>query len=261
MGRMQLVELEDLPWWPESVRNGATDWLAVAGNQTALPYVGFVKMLAEGLRSTGDSRLVDLCSGGGGPLPTLQKMLREQEGLEVTATLTDLYPNAERLRALASESDGAISLSEQPVDATDVPASLVGFRTLTNAFHHFSPDAARGILADAVAKRQGIAIMEVVERTPVAVLGTMMGAVLGGIATPFLKPFRPSRLLLSWGVPLIPFTILFDGIVSCLRVYSVDELRALVREVPGSDGYRWDIKRIPTGPMATTVLVGVPKTA
>lgn len=261
MGRMQLVELEDLPWWPESVRNGATDWLAVAGNQTQAPYVGFVKLLADGLRSTGDTKLVDLCSGGGGPLPTLQRMLREREGLEVSATLTDLYPNAHQLEVLASQSDGTITRSHQPVDATNVPASLEGFRIISNGFHHFPPEAARGILADAVAKGQGIAVLEVVERSAGGIFGTVMGALIGSIATPFLRPFRVSRVLFGWVIPLIPFTILFDGIVSCLRVYSVEELETLVREVPGSDGYRWDIKRIPTGPMATTVLVGVPKKA
>ena len=259
MRRMQLVELEDLSWWPKAVRDGATDWLAVAGNQSAAPYQGFVKQLAEGLRRTGDTQLVDLCSGGGGPLPTLQRLLREQKGLEVTATVTDLYPNSERLRRLEAQSGGRITAAVEPVDATNVPASLRGFRLISNAFHHFAPDQARGILADAVAKKQGIAVLEVVERSASGILGVFFGSLIGTLATPFLRPWRPSRLVLGWVIPLIPFNIFFDGIVSCLRAYSVDELQELVAGVPGAEGYDWDIQRLPQGPLATTTLVGVPK--
>jgi hypothetical protein len=47
-----------------------------------------------------------------------------------------------------------------PVDATNVPADLDCVRTMFNGFHHFAPDAAGAILADAVAKRGAIAIVE-----------------------------------------------------------------------------------------------------
>lgn len=259
MRRMHLVELEDLPWWPKAVRDGSTDWLAFAGNQSEVPYRDFVRLLAEALRRTGDTEIVDLCSGGGGPLPTLQRMLGEHEGLQVTATVTDLYPNAERLKRLEAESGGRITAATEAVDATDVPDSLRGFRLLSNAFHHFAPEQARGILADAVAKKQGIATLEVVERSATGVLGVLFGSVMGTLATPFLRPWRPSRLVLGWLIPLIPFNILFDGIVSCLRAYSVEELRELVEGIPGADSYDWNIQLLPQGPMSTTVLVGVPK--
>ncbi len=54
----------------------------------------------------------------------------------------------------------------EPVDATAVPAELGGFRTLLGAFHHFPPDVARSILADAAQKRRGLAVLEYTERRP-----------------------------------------------------------------------------------------------
>jgi hypothetical protein len=35
--------------------------------------------------------------------------------------------------------------------------------------------------------------------------------------TPWIRPFRWSRLLWTYVVPIIPAVLLFDGIVSCLR--------------------------------------------
>ena len=190
----------------------------------------------------------------------LLKMLREREGLELSATLTDLFPNG-RLHEVAERSGGTLAVAERSVNALDVPEALRGFRLMCNCFHHFRPQEARAILADAVAKRQGIAVMEVVERSPGGFLMMLFGFISGTLGTPFIRPFKLSRLLLSWGLPLIPFNILFDGVVSCLRVYSVEELEALVREVPGADAFRWEIHRLKEGPMATTVLVGAPRVA
>src|SRR2546422_6427005 len=48
----------------------------------------------------------------------------------------------------------------EPVDATQVPGDLHGFRTIFTAFHHFRPAQARAVVADAVAKGEGIGVFE-----------------------------------------------------------------------------------------------------
>ena len=52
----------------------ATDYLHFIETKFALhrPVVG---LLSEALRATKADRVVDLCSGGGGPIPALQKAL------------------------------------------------------------------------------------------------------------------------------------------------------------------------------------------
>jgi hypothetical protein len=81
------------------------------------------------------------------------------------------------------------------------------------------------------------------------------------LLTPFVRPFRWSRLLLTYLVPLVPLIVLFDGTVSLLRLYLEDELRELVRQVPGHDTFEWDISsaRIRDAPIGVTCLVGIPK--
>ena len=45
--------------------------------------------------------------------------------------------------------------------------------------------------------------------------------------TPLIRPLRWSRLLWTYLIPLVPVITLFEGLVSCLRTYSVQELHDL----------------------------------
>ncbi|MGH7607197.1 MAG: class I SAM-dependent methyltransferase, partial [Gemmatimonadales bacterium] len=102
-----------------------------------------------------------------------------------------------------------------PVDARAVPAALDGFRTLFTSFHHFRPAEARAILADAVARRQGIAIFEAVRRAPLDIALVAFTGLAMLAAAPFIRPFRWSRLAWTYLPPVLPLVGTFDGIVSC----------------------------------------------
>ena len=77
--------------------------------------------------------------------------------------------------------------------------------------------------------------------------------------TPFLRPFRWSRLLWTYLIPLVPVVTLFDGLVSCLRTYTVRELRELTERLDAND-YHWEIGTVKgkTTPIPITYLIGVP---
>ena len=258
--RRHVFEIEDQPWLPQAIRDGVTGYLNFIGNLDARPYQGFCDALAAGLRATGEREILDLCSGSAGPLPTLIAEL-DRRDVAVRVRLSDLFPNTEAMTAAANAVPGRISHATQPVDATAVPAELAGFRLLCNAFHHFRPDMARAILADAVAQRRGIAVFEGVGRYPASILTCAVTSV-GVLATSlFMRPRRLSRLALTWLVPAIPFVATWDGVVSCLRVYSPDELRELLASVPGADDYQWQIEAEQVGrsPIRVTWLVGFPR--
>jgi hypothetical protein len=59
---------------------------------------------------------------------------------------------------------------------------------------------------------------------------------------------------------LVPLVSLFDGLVSCLRTYSVQELRRTVEGLDAKD-YQWEIGELKSkaGPIPITYLIGVPK--
>jgi hypothetical protein len=78
---------------------------------------------------------------------------------------------------------------------------------------------------------------------------------------PFVRPFRWSGLFFTYVLPVLPLLVVFDGLVSCLRVYSVAELEALAAEVEAArPGYRFETGRIRIGraPVHATYLIGTP---
>jgi len=215
--------------------------------------------IAEVLRASGTKCLVDLCSGGGGPIPEILRAL-EGEGIEARAVLTDYFPNTKVLERVVAESQGRIEFRPEPVDAKQVPADLSGCRTLFNGLHHFRPSEARGILASAAESRQPIVAFEVTERSVPALVGMLFAPIAVLLLVPFLRPLRLSWLLFTYLIPIIPLFVLWDGVVSCLRVYSVPELEELVAGL-GDEEYVWEARRIPLGalPVQLTYLAGRPR--
>ena len=55
-----------------------------------LYYRHCTELVARALKRSGDSTIVDLCCGSGGPMPSIQRDLAETFNMRVTVTLTDL---------------------------------------------------------------------------------------------------------------------------------------------------------------------------
>ena len=259
MPRIHLFEFEDQPWFPSRIRDAGTAYLrfvATLSGQARL----LAPKLREALEASGETRIVDLCSGGAGPIPAVVEALAA-EGIEVTATLTDRYPNAASFEHVSARSSGRIGFRAESLDATRVPHELPGLRTLFSALHHFKPDAARAILQSAVDSGQPIAAIESVSRHPAAIVGILFAPLAVCVALPFLRPFHWSWLLFTYLIPVIPLFVLWDGLVSCLRVYSIAELGDLVRGLEGGERFDWDIGHIalPPVPAPAIYCIGTPR--
>src|SRR5687767_597198 len=117
MRRLHLFEFNDQPWLPAPIRVGLTDYLA-----TIERLAGVGKVLAPTIDAlverTGATRIVDLCSGSGGPLLTVLPGLAHP----VPALLTDFYP-----AAAGAALPAGIAFHPDPVDARTV--DLPGLRT------------------------------------------------------------------------------------------------------------------------------------
>ena len=222
MRRRQLIEIEDQPWCPAAVRDGLTDYLQFISDRTE-PYAAAARLLADALRVSADGPasqpavpVVDLGSGAGGPWRRLVRRLSDA-GVPVRVRLTDLHPNIAAFDRLARETDGVVSGEPRAVPADAVPDDLAGFRTIFTAFHHFPPPVAQRVLANAVARRQGIAVFEATTRNALCLLVMLLVPHVVWLVTPFIRPFRWSRLLLTYLFPVIPTVAFVDGVVSCLR--------------------------------------------
>jgi hypothetical protein len=255
--RLQLFEFEDFPWFPAIIRDLATDYLHFMETRFAL-HRAVVPVLRTALETTATTTVVDLCSGGGGPVLALYQAFAA-DGTTLRFILTDKYPNLPAFRRLTAAHE-KISAVTTPVDAAAVPRELAGFRTVFNAFHHFSPLVARAVLQSAVAARQPIGIFEIPERAMITMLPLLFTPLFVALATPFIRPFRWRRLLWTYLLPLVPLTCWWDGLVSQWRAYSVAELERLAEGL-GDTRYEWRAGRValPGSPGHLTFLIGLPR--
>ena len=257
--RIQFFEIEDLSFCPQVIRDGITDILQHSINMGKI-YSRIVPLLLDALAKTQSNQIVDLCSGGGGPWPSLLPELKEKSGATVNVLLTDKYPNQKAFDRTKQLLGSNIDCQTSSISAFDVPAQIRGFRTIFTGFHHFCPQDGRQIIEDAVRKNEGIGVFEFTSRSFLPIIFVLVMSPIGALLlAPFVRPFRWSRVLLTYVIPILPLCTLFDGFVSCLRTYSREELQALVDSLPDND-YCWEIGEIESRKVQPlTYLIGYPQ--
>ncbi|MBK7581253.1 MAG: class I SAM-dependent methyltransferase [Myxococcales bacterium] len=238
--RLQLFEFNDLDWVGSDVRDTVVESLS-RGLSWGRTLTGMVEPFAEFLDAAGTERVIDLCAGAGGPAEIVVNEFRRVGREPPELLLTDLYPR-ERAWARVTAREPKIQAHYTALDATAIPAetSHGRARAIINAFHHFPPELAREILADAVRSRASIWVSEAFDRNPLQFLAFAPFGLAALLANPVLTPERTlGKTVLAWGVtPLTLGISAWDGFVSTLRVYEEGELREMV-EPFGAD-YRWE---------------------
>jgi hypothetical protein len=254
--RLHLFEWEDQSWFSASLRTAMTSYLAAAYGITPLPKL-WANCLSTLMSRDGVTEIVDLGSGSGGPVGRVVKELAER-GFKVCVTLSDLNPNVSGLQ-FGANAASSIRYWPEPVDAARVPAALSGIRTMFASFHHFRPQVARGILRDAFEQRRPICIFEGTSRTSAAIASALLIPLLVLLLTPLVRPVSWAQILFTYLVPILPLLIFWDGLVSQLRTYSVQELEEFTRDLQSPE-YRWEagLIKIPGMPACVPYLVGRP---
>lgn len=250
--RLHLIEIAESSWCPTVIRDGVTDFLQHVTDRTR-PYAGVVPLLTEVAGAQGSRRYVDLGAGAGGPWRALSSAL----GADTQVRLTDAHPNLAAFAKMQRDTNDRVLGEPAAMRAEEVPATWAGTRTMFSAFHHLTPVEAVALLRRTIESGHSIAIFEATRRHPTAILLTLLTPLLVLLMTPAISPFRWSRLVFTYLIPLLPLTVLFDGIVSCLRTWSPEELLNLAREA-APHGVRWSSGAITGTPIPVTYLVGVP---
>jgi hypothetical protein len=256
--RRQWFEFHDLEWIPTAWRNALTDFMAFFAVRFNV-YHPLLPLLASHMQRLRTNQIIDLCSGGAGPVRTLLRHVQAPDGGAVNVILTDKYPNLAAFKKAKAEAGAGVDYLDGSIDATDVPRQLPGFRTMLASFHHFGPDQARKILQDAASKGQGMAVFEYTERNFfIWALPLLFTPVFIWLSMPFVRPLTWRHLFWTYVIPVVPLIAAWDGFVSCLRTYSPAELRKL-SESCSAPGYKWEIGRVRSfGACRITYLFGYP---
>jgi hypothetical protein len=257
--KLRAFEFEDLPWFSATMRDSMTEYLRFLFNTFHL-YKPVWALLREMLIKTNNTTILDLCSGSGGAMEGIYENLQQTMGRDVKIILSDLFPSLMIYKQLSDRTNGGISYISMPVDASAVPLELEGFRTMFSGFHHFPPAKAKAILSNAIASGREIGIFDGGNKNIAMILAIFfMHPVMLFFCTPFIKPFRVSRLLFTYLIPVIPFCTVWDGIVSILRLYQPEEMEQIAREADVNNDYNWISGKVKNKyGMSIAYLIGTP---
>lgn len=239
--RLHGFEFTDQSWVPGIVRAILTDAIGQ----------GFVKLragtrmgqvLASLVRESRAQSILELAAGSAEASVELVNEL-ERRGAAVNYVVSDKYPDLLAFRRASEITKGRVTYIGKPVDALDIPGNLQGLRLLVVSFHHFRPEQAVPILRAAYEGGFPIAIFELTDR------GLLRTLTVGPLVVLQMLILLP-RILKAhswrgalWFLPAT-FALAWDGFVSCLRSYTLRELKLMTRTF--SDGYHWRRGILPT---------------
>ncbi len=258
MKRIHAFEFEDLSWFPKNLRNYMTDFLQFGANTFDM-YKSVVPVLDKGIKSAGNHKIIDIASGGGGGLLKLAEHLK-QEHPNLKIILSDYYPNLNAFKRTKSKMPDIFDYIEYPVNAMDVPTDVKGFRTQFLSLHHFKREDAKAILQNAIDCNQPIGIFEAQQRNIKSLIPMLLSPITVLLMTPFIRPFKLGRLLFTYLIPILPLFILWDGVISVLRTYTIDELKQMISSLNNSNHFDWEIEISKGKPSEILYLLGIPKT-
>lgn len=265
MKRIHLFEFEDFNWFPHSLRQMMTLYLVTFHRLLGTSGM-FAPLIARACQMGRTQNIVDLCSGGSGPMMDIAKRLRTEHGLaRLRVTLTDLYPNRTAADRINAMSGTGVVYETQPVDAGNVAREMNGVRTMICSMHHMRPEVAKRILQDAFEKRQPMVVLEISDNSPPIFLWWLaipFGVIATLLLTPFVRPLSFGQLFFTYVIPVLPLLIAWDGAVSNARTYTANDLAALTADLQSPD-YHWEIGGLKKKgyPGAMPYLLGLPKAA
>jgi len=258
--RLQLFEFNDSKLVSPAVRDTIVESLSRALDWGRI-LDGLVDPFAEFLQASGARELLDLGAGAGGPARILADALVRRGREAPRFLLTDLHPRVEAWTRIRRARPDAIDFVPTSVDATRVSSELSRdrARTLINVLHHFPVELATAVLEDAVRGSKGVFIAEGFERHPSQFANFAVAGVPALLLNPLLSDRdRLAKAALTYLSPAAMGMAIWDGLVSTLRVYEEDELRAMV--APFGASFRWTYGNYRYFPRGTGYFFyGVPK--
>ncbi len=256
MKRIHLFEFEDQDKLPFFLRVYMTDFLSYLACKMDI-FEPIIPLIKKGIQASELCQIIDLGSGSGGGWAKLSLSLHHSNP-KIQIFLSDFFPNENAITEFDDRFPNVTYLKES-IDALNVPKTLIGLRTMFLAFHHFEPKKAVLILQNAVQEHQPIAIFEGQERSLKSIVGMIFSPITLLLFTPWIRPFAYKRILFTYLIPILPLLVFWDGLVSCLRTYELDELKALVEKVDDHEKFNWETGKVKSGPGKILYLLGTPK--
>lgn len=166
-------------------------------------------------------------------------------------SISDLYPMTEVMIKTCEQYPELLTVIKESVDLRHAPETPHhDMRMVLSAFHHFDLEMASKFLLNAQAKGKAVFIAEPFTRS----LKAFLPLFLHGFTSLARNGLFSSKDLLlkfffTFFIPLIPMCLLWDGLISMIRMYDEDAFMDIVDSLPNNGAYQWHYAevRVPLG--------------
>jgi len=226
---MHLFEFMDLDGLPRSLRSTLREILECGNSQPFRPYYTWVadEVLAR-IQEHGIERVVEL---GAGTAPITRHLVsRVADDGSVKLVVCDRNPDRAAYEQLARCAPEVVEPVYEPVDFSrprdwhDRPTLLV----LSATLHHIPSEQRHEVLAALRDSADHVLIVEPLRRTLLS-MAFVFGSLVPALLTPLVKwnkAGRLQRIFWCWLLPLAPLMFVWDGLVSCMRMWTRREWEA-----------------------------------
>lgn len=222
-------EFMDLAGVPQSIRLTMREVLECAMSAPFRDYYDWVAAEAGRIAlARGCDTIVEL---GAGTAPLTRRLAVTPALNGMKLLVCDLNPDVPTYNALERDFPGQVSAIYESVEFATTPA--FGDRAvlvLSATFHHVPDEARVATLKSLLASSPNVLVFEPLRRTLQSVLYAAMTVIPGFIAPLVFLKFHGirreghlRRLFWCWLVPAVPFLLAWDGIISCLRMWTTSE--------------------------------------
>lgn len=223
--RLQLFEFCDQGWLKGTWREAYLDGLNFLFRCSRV-YCRMHEPFCRWACRSRSARVLDLASGGAGPVGTMLDAAAREGKPIPRVTLSDLHPDLDAFRRVQAAFPHQVDFVTEALDASGERCASFDapMRSICAGFHHFDHDGARRVLRMSVAHADGLFIMEPMERTWFSLVSPLPCFLLILLAPFFARRFSAKKFVITTLLPLVPLMVVFDGVASVLRTYRREEL-------------------------------------
>ena len=228
MKRKEVSQFITTKWFPKLLKQLIAEFLNWFV-QTVRATKPFVSVIEKGLSSSKKREIINIDFKIGAGIETVKPFLKND-----------------------------IRVSSVPISQFNT--SKNGLYLFVNSFHQLPPEKAKQILEKIVLSKNPLVIVEGNNDSLWQIVGMTIFVPLSVLLTAcFVRPFRWSRLLFTYLIPILPIIIMIDGCLALFKLYNPKDLKELVNSLD-VQSYKWEASKNDNGRGGKIMyLIGQPK--
>lgn len=201
MKRKQVFQFSNQKWYPSFLKRDMYEFMSwfVGKVNAAKP---FLPVLEEVIGNTQTKTIINIDSKIGAGIETLLPLL--PEGSEIINIELEKFSTHNK-----------------------------GIYTFINSFHQLDEKKAAYYLTQIANSGNSVAVLEGNNDSLWQVVGMTIFVPLTVIlSAPFVQPFRITRLIFTYLIPILPVVTMLDGFLALFKLYNPNDLNELVSTIP-----------------------------